>query len=64
MGRRLQDAKTSVWTHVQLVTDLTNPSFLAFDRSGQFLYTVYVDLCDITVFAIDKATGKVSTINR
>jgi 6-phosphogluconolactonase (cycloisomerase 2 family) len=50
--------------HVQLVPDLVNPSFLAFDRSGQYLYAVHGDLSDISAFSIDPATGKVSLINR
>ena len=30
------------WSHLQLL-EMENPSFLAFDRSGQFLYTVHGD---------------------
>jgi 6-phosphogluconolactonase (cycloisomerase 2 family) len=58
------DAATGHWTHVQLVGDLVNPSFLAFDRSRNFLYTVHGDLSDITSFAIDAQTGKLRQINR
>src|ERR1700712_2180037 len=39
-------AKTGEWAHVQLVTGLANPSYLAFDRSKRFLYAVHGDLTD------------------
>jgi len=58
------DAKTGVWSHIQLLGDLVNPSFLAFDRSGRFLYTVHGDLSDITAMAIDPADGSLRVINR
>jgi 6-phosphogluconolactonase (cycloisomerase 2 family) len=58
------DAKTGAWTHVQLVGDLVNPSFLAFDRSGKFLYTIHGDLSDITSFSINEETGELTQINR
>jgi 6-phosphogluconolactonase (cycloisomerase 2 family) len=58
------DARTGVWTHVQLLGELVNPSFLAFDRTSQFLYAVHGDLSDISAFAVDRTTGKLSPINR
>jgi 6-phosphogluconolactonase len=58
------NARTGVWTPVQMMADLVNPSFLAFDRSKQHLYAVHGDLSDITAFAIDPATGTLSKINR
>src|SRR5262245_6743460 len=58
------DASTGAWTHIQLVGDLVNPSFLAFDRSQNFLYTVHGDASDITGFAIGRASGKLNLINR
>ena len=58
------DAKSGLWTHIQLVADLINPSFLAFDRSREFLYAVHGDLSDISAFAIDRSTGKLTQISR
>jgi 6-phosphogluconolactonase (cycloisomerase 2 family) len=58
------DNATGSWTHIQLLADLVNPSFLAFDRSRRFLYTVHGDLSDITAMSIDKQTGMLSVINR
>jgi 6-phosphogluconolactonase (cycloisomerase 2 family) len=57
------DAKTAQWTHVQLITGLANPSFLAFDRTRRFLYAVHGDLTDISGFAIEPRTGKLTHLN-
>lgn len=51
-------------TPVQVVGDLVNPSFLALDRSGEHLYTVHGDLSDVSAFKVDKASGKLTFINR
>ncbi|MGV7217111.1 lactonase family protein [Bradyrhizobium sp. UFLA05-112] len=58
------DNATGAWRHVQLLGDLVNPSFLAFDRTRRFLYTVHGDLSDITAMAIDPASGRLAVINR
>ena len=58
------DNASGEWTHLQLLGDLVNPSFLAFDRTRRFLYTVHGDLSDITAMAIDPADGKLRVINR
>lgn len=57
------DAATGSWTHVQLVTGLANPSYLAFDRTRRFLYCVHGDLSDASAFRIDAATGRLTFIN-
>ena len=51
------------WTHVQRVSGLANPSYLAFDRSGRFLYAVHGDLTDISSYSIDPTTGKLTHLN-
>jgi 6-phosphogluconolactonase len=58
-----EDAATGRWTHLQLVSGLANPSYLAFDRTQQFLYAVHGDLSDISAFRIEPATGKLTFIN-
>jgi 6-phosphogluconolactonase len=58
------DQATGAWTHLQCLSDLVNPSFLAFDRTRRFLYTVHGDLSDVTAMAIDPATGMLRVINR
>jgi 6-phosphogluconolactonase len=52
------------WTHVQLVPDLVNPSFLAVDQEGRFLYSVHGDEDDVTAFAIDGESGRLTLLNR
>ena len=56
-------ARTGQWTHIQLVSGLANPSYLAFDRSQRFLYAVHGDLTDISAFSIDPGTGKLTHLN-
>jgi 6-phosphogluconolactonase (cycloisomerase 2 family) len=58
------DAESGAWAHVQLVGDLVNPSFLAFDRTSKFLYTIHGDMSDITSFSISEETGELRQINR
>lgn len=55
--------QTGRWTHIQLISGLANPSYLAFDRSMRFLYAVHGDLTDISAFRIDPATGKLTHLN-
>src|SRR5271169_5719913 len=52
------------WRHIELLSELINPSYLAFDRTCKFLYVVHGDLSDISAFAIDAASGKLRPINR
>jgi 6-phosphogluconolactonase len=56
-------AQTGQWTHVQLISGLANPSYLAFDRSRHFLYAVHGDLTDISAFSVDPGTGKLTHLN-
>lgn len=58
------DRTTGNLEPVQLVKDLVNPSFLAVDRRGEFLYTVHGDQSDISAFQIDKASGRLAFVNR
>ncbi|MFK3777645.1 lactonase family protein [Agrobacterium sp. NPDC089420] len=50
------------WVHLQLL-ELENPSFLAFDRTGQCLYTVHGDSDRVSAFAIDEAKGTLTFLN-
>ncbi|AGH86138.1 lactonase family protein [Ralstonia pseudosolanacearum] len=58
------DTQTGGLAPVQLVKDLVNPSFLALNAAGDRLYTVHGDLADISAFAVDRASGRLSFINR
>jgi len=57
------EADSGRWTHVQLLGDLANPSFLAFDREQRFLYSVHGARAEISAFRIDRATGRLSFLN-
>ncbi|ACC75888.1 lactonase family protein [Paraburkholderia phymatum] len=58
------DTETGALELVQLVKDLVNPSFLALSRNGERLYTVHGDASDISAFKVDKASGKLTFLNR
>jgi 6-phosphogluconolactonase len=52
------------WTRIQLVGDLVNPSYLAFDRTRRFLFTVHGDGSEASAFAIDPVHGTLTFLNR
>ena len=58
------DPDSGDWTHVQLLSVIENPSFLTLDREQQFLYSVHADLDQVSAYAIDKASGHLSPLNR
>jgi len=58
------ETQTGALTLVQLVKDLVNPSFLALSRNGEHLYSVHGDMSDISAFSVDKASGKLTFLNR
>jgi 6-phosphogluconolactonase len=57
------DAQSGAWTHVQHVSGLPNPSYLAFDRTRSFLYAVHGDLTDISAYRVDARTGALKSLN-
>src|SRR3954447_16229004 len=58
------DRRTGAFKHVQLLGGLENPSFLAVDKAGRFLYSVHGDRSDVTAYAIDRKTGHLRVIGR
>ena len=58
------DPASGQWTHVQLVGDLVNPSWLTLDRQQRFLYSGHGDGEHATAFAIDKPTGQLKLLNQ
>jgi len=58
------DPATAQWEHVQLIADLINPSFLAFGRDQRFLYTVHGDSSEVSAFAVDPASGRLTFLNQ
>lgn len=58
------DRRSGGWQRIQLVGDLINPSYLAFDRTGRFLFTVHGDESEASAFRIDPVTGVLTFLNR
>lgn len=51
------------WEDVQLIKDIVNPSYLAFDHNYNFLYVVHGDYSEISSYKIDKQSGEISFLN-
>jgi 6-phosphogluconolactonase (cycloisomerase 2 family) len=58
------DPVSGEWTHVQLIADVVNPSFLAVDETRRFLFSVHADLSYVTAFSIDATSGHLTLLNR
>ena len=58
------DAASGVWTHVQHVGELVNPSFLVMAKDQRHLYSVHGDESYVTAFAVDRTTGFLQVVNR
>ncbi|MGP8248211.1 MAG: lactonase family protein [Bryobacteraceae bacterium] len=58
------DPETGVWTHVQRVGNLVNPSFLVLRRDQRYLYSVHGDESFATSFSVDRNTGSLTFLNR
>jgi 6-phosphogluconolactonase len=58
------DPQTAVWTHVQHVGGLVNPSFLVMAADRRHLYSVHGDETYASAFSLDRATGFLEFLNR
>jgi 6-phosphogluconolactonase len=58
------DRRSGGFKHVQLLDGLENPSFLAVDAAGRFLYSVHGDRSEVTAYAIDRPSGRLEVIGR
>ena len=58
------DRRTGAFTHVQCISQLENPSFLALSADGRHLYSVHGDRTEATSFRIDERIGKLTIVNR
>ncbi|QFZ84741.1 beta-propeller fold lactonase family protein [Variovorax paradoxus] len=58
------DAAHGTLELVDIAGDLVNPSFLALNATGEFLYTVHGDESEVSAFRVDRSTGLLSFINR
>ncbi len=58
------DRASGAWTHLQLVRDLVNPSWLTLDGQQRCLYSAHGDGEVVTAFGIDKSTGQLKLLNQ
>lgn len=54
---------TGGWQHMGTVKTLENPSYLAFDKEGQYLYAVHGDTTKASAFYLEPGTGMPQAIN-
>src|SRR5260370_41812418 len=52
------------WSLVQMLETLPNPQFITFDQRQKFLYSVHGDGPDVSSYAIDKSSGRISVLNK
>ena len=52
------------WTQIGLVPGLVNPSYLCIDGQGRHLYAVHGDAIEVSSFAIDRSSGKLTFLER
>lgn len=58
------DGTTGEWRLLQVLRDLVNPSYLAFDQQEKTLYAVHGDLGEASAFSIDPKSGQIAFLNR
>lgn len=58
------DTASGALDRVQLVGDVVNPSYLALSASGEHLYCVHGDLSEVSAFAVDRESGRLSFIDQ
>jgi 6-phosphogluconolactonase len=54
---------TAPWALLQVLDDIADPSFLAIDRQGRFLYSAHGGGSQATSYAIEPTTGRLSVLN-
>lgn len=55
--------ESGVWTHVQTLEPLVNPSFLTLSPRQDVLYTVHGDASTVSAFRVDPETGHLAVLN-
>jgi 6-phosphogluconolactonase len=55
---------SGAWTRIQLLDKIADPSFLAIDRQGRFLYSAHGGGTHSTSYRIDQATGQLTLLNQ
>jgi 6-phosphogluconolactonase (cycloisomerase 2 family) len=54
---------SDAWTRIQILKTV-NPSFLKIDRQGRFLYSAHGDGDEVSSYAIEALTGRLTVVNR
>jgi 6-phosphogluconolactonase (cycloisomerase 2 family) len=59
------DPQSGAWTHLQLLGDVDNPSWLTLDPGQRHLYSVHGGngFSSVSAFAIDRSSGRLSHLN-
>ena len=55
--------ETAPWTLLQRLDTIADPSFLAIDRQGRFLYSAHGGGSVATSYSIDRETGRLTVLN-
>jgi 6-phosphogluconolactonase len=58
------DSATGEWQQMQLLRNIVNPSYLAFDRKGRNLYAVHGDFGEASAYSIDPQSGEIALLNQ
>lgn len=58
------DSTTGAWSHLQNIGGLENPSLFTLNRAGTRLWSVHGGRNLVSAFAIDRATGHLTLLNR
>lgn len=58
------DQPGGAWTLVQVLETVPNPQFICFDQRQRFLYSVHGDGTEVSSYAIDRSSGKISFLNK
>jgi 6-phosphogluconolactonase len=58
------DAGSGTWSHLQLLGDIANPSWLLLDRPGRVLYAAHGEGVEASAYAIDPASGRLRALGR
>ena len=56
------DAGSGAWSHLQLLGDIANPSWLLLDRPGRVLYAAHGEGVEASAYAIDPASGRLRAL--
>lgn len=57
------DDNTGEWQKIQCIKEVENPSYLAFDNTQSFLYSVHGDYTEVTSYAINPRDGTLTHLN-